>query len=73
MVLHREEAIEHGLFGEVDPSLEDRIGDVIAIAQEDWAMCSAQVDPKPSGLRGLHGALTDEELLVPAIVLRGRA
>ena len=72
-VMVRDDAIARGLFGAVDPMLRDRIGDVIAIAHATHAMTSAVVDPKPSGLRGLHGALTDEELLVPLLLLRGVA
>ena len=73
VLLLRSEALDLGLFGEYDDMLVDRIGDVIAIAQEDWAMTSARVDPKPSGLRGMHGALTEAELLVPCLVMPGVA
>lgn len=72
-VLLRAEAVLRGLFGEADEMLMDRVGDVIAIAHDDWAMTSRTVDPKVSGLRGLHGALTEAELLVPALVIRGVA
>ncbi len=73
VVLRRQEALASGLFGDYDEMLIDRIGDVIAIAQEDWALTSAVVDPKPSGLRGMHGGLTDAELLVPFLVMPGVA
>ena len=72
-VMQRETAVAAGLFGDVDDMLLDRIGDVIAIAAEDWSMTSRVVDARVSGLRGLHGALTDTELLVPAVLLRGVA
>lgn len=72
-VLTRQAAIDAGLFGETDDMLLDRIGDLIAIANDDWAMASRLVDPRVSGLRGLHGALTSAELLVPALVIRGVA
>ena len=72
-VLLRSEAVDAGLVGDADEMLIERIGDVIAIARDDWAFTSRLVDPKPSGLRGLHGALTDAELLVPRAVLRGAA
>ncbi len=72
-VLLRNEALALGLFGEYDDMIIDRIGDVIAVAQDDWAMASALVDAKPSGLRGMHGALTDAELLVPCLLLPGVA
>lgn len=69
----REEAIAAGVFGEVDPTLADRIGDVVAVAHDSWIMASQIVDPRPSGLRGLHGGLTSAELLVPALFIRGVA
>lgn len=72
-VLTRAQALAMGLFGDADDVLSERIGDVIAIARENWSMASRLVDPRVSGLRGLHGALTDEELLVPALVLHGVA
>lgn len=72
-VMRRAEAIASGLFGSVDDMLADRIGDVVAIAQDNWIMASQIVDPRPSGLRGLHGGLTSAELLVPALVIGGVA
>lgn len=72
-VLLRDDAITQGLFGETDEFMAERIGDVIVIAEGRHAFVSKVVDPKPSGLRGLHGALTDEELLVPCLLLRGVA
>lgn len=73
VVLTREAALEMGLFGAWDECLSDRIGDVIAIAQDQWAFTSRVVDPKVSGLRGLHGGLTNAELLVPGLLLTGVA
>lgn len=67
----RDEAIASGVFGPVDPSLAARIGDVVAVANDDWIMSSRTVDPRASGLRGLHGGLTSAELLVPALVVPG--
>lgn len=73
VVLLREQAIADGFFGPTADFAAERIGDVVIVAQADWALASRAVDPKPSGLRGLHGALTDGELLVPGIVLSGLA
>ena len=53
------------LLGPVDDWYADRIGDVVAIAREDWALVSDRVDAWVSGLRGQHGGLTDPEVLVP--------
>lgn len=69
----RDEAIASGVFGPVDPFLAERIGDVVAIANDTWIMASQLVDPRPSGLRGLHGGLTSAEVLVPALRIGGTA
>ncbi len=53
------------LLGPVDDWYADRIGDVVAIAADDWALVSERIDRIVSGLRGQHGALTDAEVLVP--------
>ncbi len=68
-ILSRDEA--SALLGPVDEWYADRIGDVVAIAQDDWALVSDRVDRIVSGLRGQHGALTDDEVLVPLRMLRG--
>ncbi len=72
-VLTRDAALDAGLFGAFDEFVTDRIGDVIAIASEGWALTSRDVDPRVSGLRGLHGGVSAAELLVPALVLPGVA
>jgi hypothetical protein len=53
------------LLGPVDEWHADRIGDVVAIARDDWALVSDRVDRLVSSLRGQHGARTDAEVLVP--------
>lgn len=59
------------LLGPVDEWHADRIGDVVAIAEGDWALVSDRVDRLVSGLRGQHGALTEAEVLVPLRVATG--
>ena len=54
-----------GLLGPVEEWYAERIGDVVAIAQDDWALTSQRIDRIVSGLRGQHGALSDAEVLVP--------
>lgn len=68
-VMTREEVA--GLLGPVDEWNADRIGDVVAIAQDDWALVSDRVDHRVSSLRGQHGGLTDAEVLVPLRVAGG--
>jgi hypothetical protein len=53
------------LMGPVDEWHLDRIGDVVAVARDDWALVSDRVDRIVSSLRGQHGARTDSEVLVP--------
>jgi hypothetical protein len=59
------------LLGPVDDWYADRIGDVVAIARDDWALTSDRIDRIVSGLRGQHGALTDDEVLIPLRVAGG--
>jgi hypothetical protein len=53
------------LLGPVDDWYAERIGDVVAIACDDWALTSQRIDSLVSGLRGQHGGLTSAEVLIP--------
>jgi len=53
------------LLGPVDDWYAERIGDVVAIARDDWALTSQRIDSMVSGLRGQHGGLTSAEVLIP--------
>jgi hypothetical protein len=66
-VLTRLELVEGGYFGEVEPALEERIGDVMAITRGTWMLASV-FDPTVSRLLGQHGGLTPHELLIPALL-----
>jgi hypothetical protein len=67
-VLGRDEAIAAGLFGPiVTDAARQRIGDVLAISQGAAALVRRQAEPRLSALPGHHGALTDDELLVPLL------
>ncbi len=68
-VLTREHLIDTGLVGEVDEGIEERFGDVIAIAREDTSLTTAR-DARVSGLLGQHGALTSAERAIPALWFR---
>lgn len=68
-VVEREVAIAAGLFGpRVDPNVIPRIGDVLAIARGRVGVFQRDVAPWESGLIGHHGALDEDELLVPLLV-----
>ena len=67
-VLSRDEAIAGGLFGStVSAAARSRIGDVVAISQGTAAVVRRQAEPRLSALPGQHGALTDDDLLVPLL------
>ena len=57
-VLTRDEAIERGWFGRVDPNVRLRLGDVVAAAHDSWALMSSKDFPYEMTLIGLHGSLT---------------
>ncbi|HEX6887089.1 MAG TPA: nucleotide pyrophosphatase/phosphodiesterase family protein [Candidatus Nanopelagicales bacterium] len=58
------------LLGPVDEWHADRIGDVVAIAGEDWALVSERVDRMVSSLRGQHGGREPAEVRVPLLLGR---
>ena len=67
-VLARADAVAAGLFGPVvGPAALQRIGDVVAISRGDTAVVQWGSEAMLSGLIGQHGALTDDELLVPLL------
>src|SRR5574340_92446 len=64
----REDVITAGLVGATyTPEAFRRIGDIVAIAHGDVSVIRSDAELVLSGLPGQHGALTDEELLVPLL------
>ena len=72
-VAGREEAVDAGLFGRVDRAVAARIGDVVALARDRWALTATVREPGDSRLLAYHGSLTRAELSVPLLCARGRA
>jgi hypothetical protein len=72
-VVSRAEALEAGLFGDLDATLADRVGDVLALARGSWALLDSVTEPHAAGLRAFHGSLTPAELEIPLLLARGRA
>lgn len=70
LVMSRERAVDEGWFGEVAPGIEERVGDVIAVATGTTVLSSRTVDPRSSGLKGQHGAVTADETRIPLLVWR---
>ena len=69
-VLTRDEAIAAGLFGDVDPAVRPRIGDVLVAARAGVAYYDdREPDKKPQRMIGQHGSMTDQERTVPLVRL----
>lgn len=62
-------ALDAGLFGEgiLAPEAEHRIGDLIALSRDDFYLWDRKEEPK---LLGRHGALAEDEMLVPLLAAR---
>jgi hypothetical protein len=67
-VVSRDEAINGGWFGPVEPGVVERIGDVVAAAAGGTGIIATQAEPRESALVGMHGSLTTAEQLVPLLV-----
>ncbi len=67
-VLTRDEAIDEGWFGAVEPLVLPRLGDVMVASRGDSAVVSTQRFPHEAALVGLHGSLSADEMLVPLLV-----
>lgn len=66
-VMTRDEAIEAGLFGAVDPEVAPRIGDVLVAARKRIAYDDALGDEGAAHMIGQHGSLTSAERIVPLL------
>jgi hypothetical protein len=67
-VLTRQEAVGRGWFGQVDPSVLPRLGDVIVACRGDHAVVSTADFAYEATLIGLHGSLSADEMLIPMLV-----
>ncbi|MBA3744902.1 alkaline phosphatase family protein [Sporichthya sp.] len=66
IVLSRTEAVEAGWFGRVDGGVLERIGDVVAIATGAGSVVASKSEPSfLAKMIGMHGSLSEDELLVP--------
>jgi len=76
-LLHSEEALEAGLFGPVEaltPASRVRLGDAILIARDGSRVTMKKEEEAEKAethqLRGHHGSLTPDEMLVPLLMAR---
>jgi len=67
IVRTRDQARAEGWFGPVDERVVPRIGDVVAAALDTYVLLLPSVWPRESRMRGHHGSLTEEEMLVPCL------
>lgn len=71
-VMSREQAIDTGWYGKVDKAFAQRIGDVVMVAKDDWALHSPSTDPAHVLAQiAMHGGLTEAEMEIPLVVVRG--
>lgn len=66
-VASRAEVVASGWWGEVGPAAAARMGDVFVAAREPIAYYDSRTAGSSRGMTGQHGALSDDELLVPLI------
>lgn len=68
----REEAIATGWYGSMNPAFAARLGDVVVVCQDDWAVLGTIRERESiSKLVAMHGALTEAEMDIPLVVIRG--
>jgi hypothetical protein len=72
LVLSREEAVARGWFGPVEDRVTSRLGDVMVATLAPVALVASRRYPHEAGLVGLHGSLTDDEMMIPLLVDAGR-
>ncbi|MGY5036885.1 alkaline phosphatase family protein, partial [Streptomyces sp. 900116325] len=64
----RDDVAAAGLLGpNPTPAALRRVGDVVMIAHGATAVVRSEAEPRMSMLAGQHGALTDDELLIPLL------
>ncbi|MCW2777873.1 MAG: phosphodiesterase, partial [Frankiales bacterium] len=67
-VLSRDEAVDDGLLGPVvSDAARARTGDLVVLAGAGTGVVRRTVEPGPARLRGHHGSLTADEVLVPLL------
>lgn len=67
-IVLRDAAVAQGLFGEVDPEVLPRIGDVLVVARGIWAYYDDRgSDTRPQKMIGQHGSVSPEETIVPLL------
>jgi hypothetical protein len=68
VVRTRPQAVAAGWFGTLEDRVADRIGDVVVACTGSTVLLVPSVWPREARMRGHHGSLTDEEMLVPCLL-----
>jgi hypothetical protein len=68
VVLTRDRAIDEGWFGAVAAEVRPRLGDVMVASLGDRAIVSTSRFPYEATLVGLHGSISEDEMLIPLLV-----
>jgi len=69
IVLTKQEAIQHHVFGEVAPHVLPMIGDVIVMCTGDTTIVDSRVQPSTMmSMPGVHGSLTEYETRIPLLI-----
>lgn len=68
VVRTRQQAQESGWFGPIEERVRERIGDVVVAATESYVLLVPSTWPREARMRGHHGSLTADEMLVPCLV-----
>jgi len=68
-VATREQVVDEGWFGPVDPDHLARVGEVVAVCRGHHVILAPSIEPGASALVGFHGSWTSAEMLVPLAVL----
>jgi hypothetical protein len=72
-VASRDEAVAAGWFGVVPEAHLQRVGDVVVVCHESYAVLATRTDPPlESRLVAYHGSYTAVEMIVPLITVRSR-
>ncbi|WEV76380.1 nucleotide pyrophosphatase/phosphodiesterase family protein [Bifidobacterium sp. ESL0800] len=68
-VFTRDEAIEDGLYGNVETRIRPLIGDVVVCAKDNVTIVDSRTQSEGSmGLKGVHGSLTRLEREIPCLI-----
>ncbi|MDI1464883.1 alkaline phosphatase family protein [Catellatospora sp. KI3] len=67
----RDEAIATGWYGPVAADHAARIGDVVLVCRDDWALLASRTDgPSIATMVAMHGSLTPVEMQIPLLTYR---